>query len=155
MSLWHRTCEDDGPVSVLIRELRTVRPRRPNAEQQAEESDSCRYPGPGSFAFHWAYTTADGAGPAGDIFGLLVDGTRIQLSDPGGAISQGGDRTFTAASSFGWFLNCTDCTGGAATAIVSSFAAVQAVPEPESYALLAAGLAVLGATVRRRRQTRQ
>src|SRR5689334_3213381 len=104
---------------------------------------------PGSFSFHWAYTTADDAGPAGDIFGLLVDGSRVQLSDPGGAVSQSGDRTFTASSSFGWFLNCTDCTGGAATTIVSSFAAVQAVPEPETAALMLAGLAVLGVAQRR------
>ena len=40
-----------------------------------------------SFSFHWAYTTADSAGPEGDIFGMLVNGNRIQLSDPGGPIS--------------------------------------------------------------------
>jgi hypothetical protein len=106
---------------------------------------------PGTYSFHWAYTTADADGPAGDIFGALVDGVRTQLSDPGGAISQSGDRTFNAASSFGWFVNCTDCTGGSATAIVSQFAIAQAVPEPSTYALLLGGMAALGVAARRKR----
>ena len=43
------------------------------------------------FTFHWAYSTADSGGPAGDIFGIIVDGIRIQLSDPGGPINQSGN----------------------------------------------------------------
>src|SRR5664279_589023 len=76
---------------------------------------------PGIYSFHWAYSTADDAGPGGDLFGVLINGVRFQLSDPGGAIAQSGDRTFSASSSFGWYINCTDCTGGAASATITSF----------------------------------
>ena len=93
-----------------------------------------------SFSFHWAYNTADSAGPEGDIFGMLVDGNRIQLSDPGGPISQSGNVTIRALTRFGWFINCTDCIEGAATATITNFAAV---PEPASLALLGLGLASL------------
>lgn len=107
----------------------------------------------GVYKFNWSYLTADGAGPGGDIFGVIVDSTRIALSDPGGALAQSGSASFTAGSSFGWFINCTDCIGGSASTTVSSVAFTQAIPEPSTYALLSAGLAWLGLVVQRKRKS--
>jgi hypothetical protein len=103
---------------------------------------------PGTYSFSWSYLTSDDAGPGGDLFGVIVDSTRIQLSDPGGANAQSGTRTFAAGSSFGWFINCTDCIGGSATSTISQFAFAAAVPEPESYALMVAGVVALAARIK-------
>jgi hypothetical protein len=101
------------------------------------------------FSFNWAYTTADEAGPAGDIFGVIINGIRTQLSDPGGPISQTGHFVANPTTSFGWFVNCTDCIGGGATATISSFVAGK-VPEPAT--LLLFGTAVAGMAFKRRRK---
>ena len=109
---------------------------------------------PGTYSFSWSYLSSDDSGPAGDPFGVIVDSNRIQLSDPGGASAQSGTRTFAANSSFGWFINCTDCIGGSATSTISQFSFATPVPEPETYALMLAGVMAL-ATRRRRRRREQ
>ena len=109
---------------------------------------------PGTYTFSWSYLTSDAAGPGGDLFGVIVDSNRIQLSDPGGANAQSGTSTFAANSSFGWFVNCTDCIGGSATATISRFAFAAAVPEPETYALMLAGVLGLAARLNGRRRER-
>lgn len=101
------------------------------------------------FSFDWAYTTADAGGPAGDIFGVIINGIRTQLSDPGGAVSQSGHFVANPTTSFGWFVNCTDCIDGAATATVSHFVAGK-IPEPAT--LLLFGTALAGMGLRRQRK---
>ncbi len=108
---------------------------------------------PGIYTFDYAYTSFDSDGPGGDLFGVLVDGVRVSptVSDPGGAVSQAGTRSFTALSSFGFFVNCSDCTGGEARVTISSFR-VSPVPEASTLALwLAGGAAVAGIASRRQR----
>jgi hypothetical protein len=104
---------------------------------------------PGTYSFNWAYVTADADGPAGDIFGVMVGGTRIPLSDLGGAVSQSGTASFVASSSFGWMLNCTDCKGGTATATISNFVFAP-VPEPKPVVLMLGGLLALAVVQRQR-----
>ena len=82
--------------------------------------------------FHWAYTSADV--PDFDPFGMLVDGNHITL---GAANGTSGDVLVAPKSTFGWFINCTDCTSGAATAVITNFVAA---PEPASLVLLGLGL---------------
>ncbi|HEY7165724.1 MAG TPA: PEP-CTERM sorting domain-containing protein [Candidatus Binatia bacterium] len=87
------------------------------------------------YKFHWSYNTADD--PGFDPFGIIVDGNHIPLSITNGT---SGDVVVGAKSNFGWFINCTDCTSGAASAVVTGFAAA---PEPTSLMLLGLGLSVL------------
>jgi len=108
---------------------------------------------PGTYSFSWSYLSSDDAGPGGDPFGVIVDSTRIQLSDPGGADAQSGTASFAASSSFGWFVNCSDCIGGSATVTISQFALAAAIPEPETYALIIAG--VMGLAARRAGRRRE
>lgn len=106
------------------------------------------------FSFHWTYSTVDLGGPAGDLFGVIVNGVRTVLSDAAGPSNQSGDFLVNAVSSFGWFINCTDCFRGSATARISDFRAgstVTSLPEPGSLALLGVVLAGIGVTARRKR----
>jgi hypothetical protein len=98
--------------------------------------------------FHWIYTTTD-IGPGPDIFGILIDGIVQQLSDPGGAPTQSGNVSISPNSSFGFFINCTDCVGGPATATISAFQA-GAIPEPGTIALFSLGALAIGVQRQRR-----
>jgi hypothetical protein len=51
----------------------------------------------------------------------MVDGKAVPLSDPGGPLTQSGHRDITATTSLSFYINCTDCTDGAAQASVTSF----------------------------------
>jgi hypothetical protein len=87
------------------------------------------------FKFHWTYNTADD--PGFDPFGMLVDGNHITLATLNGSA---GDVSIFAKTTFGWFINCTDCTSGAGTATITGFSAA---PEPASFLLLGLGLVTL------------
>lgn len=104
-----------------------------------------------NFAFDWSYASSDSAGAGDDLFGVLVDGARTQLSDPGGAIVQSGHVLVAATSSFGWYVNCTDCIEGAAVATITDFQAA-VVPEPGVIALLGLGV-IAGGLARARRSS--
>ncbi|NUZ06411.1 PEP-CTERM sorting domain-containing protein [Piscinibacter koreensis] len=104
----------------------------------------------GTYTFNWSYLTSDPAGPAGDIFGVLLDSIPITLSDPGGALAQSGQRMYSVTSSFGFFVNCTDCTEGGATATIGGLAFV---PEPATPLLLVSGMVALGLLGRRGRRS--
>ena len=110
---------------------------------------------PGTYRFDYSYVSNDGAGPAYDRFGVIVDGVLTDFTDPGGPVQQGGAcLSFTAAQSFSWFVNCTDCTGGSASVQIVNFSTT-AVPEPSALGLMVVGLAgvagVAGAAPQRRR----
>lgn len=74
----------------------------------------------GTVSFDWTYATKDTSGPGADLFGVIVDGTTIPLSDPGGTVEQSGRKVVTVTSSLSWYLNCTDCTQGEAQAKISA-----------------------------------
>jgi hypothetical protein len=111
----------------------------------------------GTVAFDWAYETAD-EDPSYDFFGVLLNGVFTQLTANGGPLSQSGSLSFAVAAGdiFGFRLDCTDCSFGAATVVISNFSGPVAqpptpgLPEPGPLALVSTGLGLLALSRRRR-----
>lgn len=93
-------------------------------------------PGSGTLSFHWDYQTTDLA-PDFDLFLVLNNGTAVQLSDDLGPSTQSGNYSFavTAGQIVGFRLDCTDCSGGAATVTISNFSGPLAAPPPAAAVL--------------------
>ena len=86
----------------------------------------------GSFSFQWDYQTEDEDGPEFDVFGYIVNEDLTPLSQEDGAAIQSGVETVAvnAGDQFGFFIDCTDCVGGAADAVISGFSGPAGTPPP-------------------------
>ena len=93
---------------------------------------------PANFLFNWTYSTND-ITPQYDQFGVIVNGAMTELIANAGPLVQSGSFAVIGASRFGWYINCTDCEGGTASATISNLR----VPEPATLALLGFGLGML------------
>lgn len=106
----------------------------------------------GVLSFSWDYLTTDVDGASMDKAGYYLNGSFFQLSDDFDADSQAGlgSLSLVAGDVFGFYIDATDGKLGAATLTVSLTGFAQAVPEPETAALMMAGLLALGIARRRR-----
>lgn len=91
--------------------------------------------------------TLTGAGNSGFVFGL----TATQAADFMAAVSASGF-SFDAIRA-GLSASASNATGGNETFFIADAGAVAAVPEPQTYALLLAGLGAVGFVARRRRSS--
>ncbi|WGG52598.1 PEP-CTERM sorting domain-containing protein [Rugamonas sp. DEMB1] len=104
-------------------------------------------------SFNYTYTSYDEDGADFDPAGYMLNGQMHQLSPVNiyGPITTNGSVSLALHSgdNFGWYVRSMDSQLGAATLTVS--ATVSAVPEPATYAMLLAGLSLLGVAARRKR----
>ena len=99
-------------------------------------------------------STFTGTGNAGFVFGLDA-AQQAAAAAAFGAGFQNNVVTLSAAAGCGVEApaGCLGATGGFETFFVANAAAVAAVPEPSTYALMVAGLAAMGLTLLRRRSS--
>ena len=103
---------------------------------------------PTTITFDWVYKTFDCCGGVWDPAGYVLNGVTTQLSlDLGvgvGSSGTGVSVSVGAGDTFGWYVSSPDSRLGRGELTIS------AVPEPETYALLLGGLAIVGMAARRR-----
>lgn len=102
-------------------------------------ADTLTGAGNSGFVFHLDSTQAGDAQAA--AFGAGFEANRVGLSAAAGCSAPAESST------------CLNATGGFETFFVAEAPTVAAIPEPETYALMAAGLGVLGFVARRRRRS--
>jgi hypothetical protein len=102
-----------------------------------------------TITFSWTYTSYDTDGGNYDPAGYTLNGTQYQLSTSSlTGVSTSGTTTVSVAAgdTFGWYVDSVDSSAGAAVLAIT----VLAVPEPATYAMLLAGLGMIGFAARRR-----
>lgn len=105
----------------------------------------------GTFALELATVTLSSTGADGAVGGgddvMLKTSTFTDIGNDNGQISFSYDQPLEAAP---YYLNITGVTSGTLGGAYSGSIEVSPVPEPESFAMLLAGLGLMGAVVRRR-----
>ena len=107
------------------------------------------FPWPTPVDFYWSYTTTD-TSPSRDPAGYFIDSSYHQLTNDNGPAQQSGFESLSVPqySVFGWYVYSVGQIDGPG---VFSISPTAPIPEPETYALMLAGLAVVGAAARRRK----
>lgn len=95
--------------------------------------------GGGTVSFQWDYETLDIDGPSYDVFGYVLNGDFVQLSDDDGPDAQSGLESIgvNSADEFGFYIDCTDCGEGPASVQISQFTAPAGTAPPPPPAPLA------------------
>jgi hypothetical protein len=103
-------------------------------------------------SFNWNYLTSDIDGSFYDPFYFLLNGSSTKLTVDNSFAPQSGffSKHVNANDVFGFRANAVDSYKGFAITRISNFD-VTAVPEPETYALMLAGLGMVGFMARRRK----
>lgn len=107
----------------------------------------------GVVSFNWSYLNGDIAGSYYDPFGYLLNGNYFQLTSDGDFGAQSGSKSFSVSAGdvFGFRIAAIDSKLGSSYASIRDFQ-VTSVPEPEAYAMFLAGLGIMGAMMRRKKQ---
>jgi hypothetical protein len=106
------------------------------------------------FSTTWVYNSFDNRGPSFDPFGLILNGTEIQLTNNNDDDAQSGFYEFTVSpsDSFAFYIDAIDDKFGKAKALIFGEGALAPIPVPTALPMAAAGLMLLGGLASRRKK---
>lgn len=106
------------------------------------------------FSTTWIYNSYDVDGPSWDPFGLILNGTEIQLTSNIDDNAQTGFYEFTVSpsDSFAFYIDAVDDAMGKAKALIFGEGDLAPIPVPAALPMAAAGLMLLGGLASRRKK---